>query len=114
MARGLFKQLKTELKAIGLEITSEALADLLGLESVNSLKNKMCGSVPWKPAEMYRLMEIINQPLWKMPQYFPPHDVGAEIKEDLLEVPKVNVAEQLGTEIISLVRQIQEERSRIA
>lgn len=77
--RGLFTELKTKLKLIGLGVVSTELSELLHM-SVNTLKSKMSGRRKWDIDEAYMLMDIIREPHHMVAYYIPFEDVKSTEK----------------------------------
>lgn len=104
--KGLYKELKKELKAVGLNCTSKDLAEIIGI-SIDSLKFKMSNPGRWSLTEAYKILSIIRKPFWQMPIYFSPKDVGiTEFNKALLEIPQWDNTYEVGSAIIDLVKEI--------
>ena len=74
MKRKLFKALKKRLHEKGFASYRE-IAEVLGW-SRSTLILKMAGYNKWNTTDSYELMNLIEEPLYKLPYYFPPEDMG--------------------------------------
>ena len=63
-----FSLLRGEFTA--LDLTQEDVAEALGMEPP-VLSKRMNNRIPWKLGEMYKVMDLIQQPYHKMHLYFP-------------------------------------------
>jgi hypothetical protein len=74
MAR-LFKNLRLVMREY--DLTNELLGREIGC-SPGTISNKLNGHFPWTSEEMWKIMELTNQPAHKLHDIFPRHGLSEE------------------------------------
>lgn len=73
MARDVFTAFKAKLREKGL--TYKDVAEILGW-SRGTFNCQMSGVNKWEAHQLYELMNLIEEPLYLIPHYFPAEDMG--------------------------------------
>lgn len=78
-----FPKLRGKLRE--LDINEQYLGELMGMSGA-SISRRMTGEQAWSLGEMYRVLEIINEPPRKLHLYFPPNWNQTQITNKRLRI----------------------------